>query len=317
MKFHVPACLDSEIAYAQTTWCGVEFYEAKIGAGKSHHVVRERVIPALREGRHVYTNINFGGPLVVGSIEVMSEEERAGLIFSQYFGRDVRKFLHVVNGLWVRKNLRLSEDESSDFINLPRGSRVVLDEVQNIFGVNKYRENPDSFFCLLTKCRKFDIDFVFITQNYKLVDSRIYSTATDVYRVKNLSIFSSLLKNGYRVSRYQSIYDRDGFATEDKIFDPDVFKLYKSSNSVVKHKFFLGPRFLLVPVLFGIFTILFISRFRDQTYFFARKNRPQMARPALFIPPPRHSDPPCFRSGPWSRRRRVYPPRPACVAGCS
>jgi len=249
--YYVPSVLSPKQGKAVTSFCGIEFYWAKIGHGKTHHVVRERLLTALKEGRHVYTNISFGGPLMVADCEVFSEEQRAGMIISDYLKKDIRHLFHIVTGEWVRANISLGVNDV-EFKVIPAGSRIILDEVQNIFPVGGYKSAPDGFFRFLCKCRHFDVDFVFISQNTSLVDKRIVSTASDFIKIKNAGFLSSFLSKGYRVTHHQSQYDFEGYNSESKVFDNDIFKLYLSSNSLISHQHRAIPKFLLVPVL-GIF----------------------------------------------------------------
>ena len=246
--FHVPACLDPAVhRIAATTWCGIEFFWAKVRSGKSHHIVKTRIVPGLREGRHIYTNMDFGGPMKVGGKVVLSEEKKAGLLYTAYLGKDVRHLIHCITPEWIRKNLTLGE-EQNEFENIPHGSRVIIDEVQKIFPVTGYKSNPDGFFRLLTMCGHYDIDFCFISQNHTLVDKRIISTSSDVVMIKNAGFMSSLMKNFYHVAHFQSIYDRKPYSTEKLKFDPDIFKLYKSADSIVKGKTRIIPSFLYFPL---------------------------------------------------------------------
>jgi len=172
--YHIPAELNSSpTCIARTTWLGVEFIYAKVGHGKTHHVVKERIIPALKEGRHVFTNIDFGGALKVGTTDVLTAEERAGLLFSHYLKKDIRHLFHSIDGDWVKQNLNMSENQKS-FTAVPSGSRIILDEIQDIFSRDGYMTAPKGFFRFLCKCRHYDVDFVFISQNPALVDGRIF-----------------------------------------------------------------------------------------------------------------------------------------------
>lgn len=247
--YHIPAELNSSpTCLARTTWLGVEFIHAKVGHGKTHHVVKERIIPALKEGRHVFTNIDFGGPLVVGTTDVLTSEERAGLLFSHYLKKDIRHLFHSINGDWVKSHLVMNENQK-DFTVIPPGSRVILDEVQDIFSRDGYMTAPKGFFRFLCKCRHYDVDFVFISQNPALVDGRIVSTSSKIIRIKNGGFMSSIFSKNYRITLHQSLSDWEGYGSSVHKFDDDIFLLYKSSNSIVKHQFTMLPSFMLIPLV--------------------------------------------------------------------
>jgi len=266
--YHIPACLEpSKNRIAATTWCGVEFFFGKIGHGKTHDVIRRRLLTALKEGRHVYTNIDFGTPMQFEGVELLSVQNRMGMLLSDYLGKKVDHLIHLISSQWVLNTLSL-EDTSDDFIGIPHGSRVILDEVQNIFPVDGYKTNPKGFFKLLTMCRHFDIDFCFLSQNHTLVDKRIISTCTDLIFIKNASFLSSMFQKTYRVMHYQSIWEREPYSSQVFQYDMDVFKLYKSSASVVKHKSSLIPPFLLWPmVLIALWFVTLLWKTHKASWF--------------------------------------------------
>lgn len=289
--YHVPSVLSLREKTASTFFCGIEFIWAKIGHGKTHHVVRSRLLPALKEGRYVFTNIDFGGPLKVGDVEVFSEELRAGMIFSDYLQKDIRHLFHVVNGTWVREHLFLGPNQV-DFSNIPSGSRVILDEVQNIFSIDGYKDEwKKGFFRFLCVCRHYDVDFVFISQNTDLVDRRLVKTSSDFIKIKNMGFLSSILKSGYRVTHHQSQFDWEGYRSESFKFDPDIFTLYQSSKSIVKHQHQAIPKFLLILVL-AIFVWGGVFAFKAHKSLLWGRNRSHTVAPASFVPSSTFSTPP-------------------------
>lgn len=287
--FHIPACLAPTASrIAATTWVGIEFFWAKVGHGKSHHIVKARIVPGLREGRHIFTNMDFGGPLLVGGKEVLSQEEKAGLLYSSYLGKDVRHLLHCVSGEWVKANLTLTETQEI-FTNIPHGSRIVLDEVQNIFPIGGYKSSPEGFFRFLTKCRHHDVDFCFISQNHTLVDKRIISTASDIVMIKNAGFMSSFFKKVYHLAHFQSIHDKKPYNTEKQMFDMDVFKLYKSADTLVKGKTRLIPSFLYFPLgVIALWAIVLLWRVPRSPWAqgkFYEKDQVQAVHQAAIAPP--------------------------------
>jgi len=269
--YHVPACLNPKlIRMALTSWCGIEFYWAKVGHGKTYHIVKNRLLPALMEGRNVYTNINFGGPLMINDCEVFSEELRAGMIISDYLKKDIREQFHVIGGDWVRATLNMGSSQK-DFNNIPNGSRIILDEVQDIFPIGGYKAAPEGFFRLLCKCRHYDIDFVFISQNTSLVDKRIVSTCSDFIKIKNAGFLSSFLSKTYRVTHHQSVFDFEGYSSSIHKFDPDIFTLYKSANAIVKKTHKKIPTFFWVPVVCVFIWFLYMFFNIRGSHFFGSK----------------------------------------------
>ena len=247
--FYVPSVLSLHSAKkSKYTWCGIETYWAKVRSGKTYHVVKNRVLTALKEGRNVFCNIDFGKDLQVGETTLLTSEQRAGLLFSHYLGVDVRHLFHLVPNSFFTEQLGL-KDTNADLTCVPHGSRIIIDEAQNIFPVTGYKSAPENFFKLLTFCGHFDIDFCFITQNPALLDKRIISTSSELIMLKNLGLISSFLNKGYRCTHHQNLYDREPFDSSVHKFDTDIFQLYKSADSIVKHKFKALPIFLITPIL--------------------------------------------------------------------
>jgi len=188
---HIPVALSLQPASgSKFTWVGVETWFAKIRTGKTHHIVKTRVLPALSEGRHVFTNIDFGPDVKVGDTIIMTSEEQAGMKLSYFLGKDVRKLIHIRQSSFFSRQLEL-KDTNAELTCIPPGSRVIIDEAQNIFPINGFKTANDNFFKLLTYCGHFDIDFVFITQNPALLDKRIISSSSELMMIKNLGLFSS------------------------------------------------------------------------------------------------------------------------------
>lgn len=238
------------VSQSASMWCGVETYWGKIGDGKTHHIVKYRVLPALSQGRHVFCNIDFGGPLKSSSGAVLlTSEERAGLLLSQYLDKDVRQYFHIVDNEWLRQNLVL-KDMDGELLQVPHGSRVIIDEAQMLFPIDGYRAANPLFFKLLTYCRHFDIDFCFVTQNPALLDKRIISTSNELIMIKNLWFLSTFFKNRYQVSHHQNLF-AEPHQKKQVSFDKSIFLLFKSSGSIVQRQSRFMPVYMVIPV-FGL-----------------------------------------------------------------
>lgn len=273
---------------SESTWCGVESYWGKIGDGKTHHLVKYRVLPALLQGRHVYTNIDFGGALTLADgTTLLTEEERAGALLSQYLKKDVRQFFHIVTNDWFKANLVLNDMDGA-LLKFPRGSRMIIDEAQMLFPIDGYRAADPRFFKLLTYSRHFDLDFVFATQNTALLDKRIISTSNELIMIKNLWFLSTFFKNRYQESHHQNLY-AEPHQKKQLGFDKDIFALYKSSGSVVKRQGRAVPIFMVLPLLGLVFVFAhFLYKGHKSTFLMGKGfgNGSEMPHTPLFSPLP-------------------------------
>jgi len=271
-----------------STWCGVETYWGKIGDGKTHHLVKFRVLPALAQGRHVFTNIDFGGAFTLedGTV-LLNEEERAGALLSQYLKKDVRPFFHIVTNDWFKANLVLNDMDGA-LLKVPRGSRIIIDEAQMLFPIDGYRSADPRFFKLLTYCRHFDIDFMFATQNTALLDKRIVSTSNELIMIKNLWFLTTFFKNRYQESHHQNLY-AEPHQKKMLGFDTPIFELYKSSGSVVKRQGRAIPSFLVLPFLGLLFVFgHYVVKGHKSTFLRGSgfEKRTETALPVVSVPPP-------------------------------
>jgi len=243
-----------------STWCGVETYFGKIGDGKTFHVVRNRLLPALAEGRHVFFNIDVGSDVVAGGSVVQSAVERFALNCSLYLGKDVRQFIHRFDSPDQIHSLLQLKDMDGTLLQIPRGSRIILDEAQMLWPISGYRSGNELFFKLLSYSRHFDLDFCFITQNPALLDKRIISSSNELIMIKNLWFLSTFAKNRYQESHLQTMYS-EPHSKALHSFDDSIFSLYRSSFTSVKRQKRVGPMFLILPLvgLVSLFGYIFMK----------------------------------------------------------
>jgi hypothetical protein len=227
-------------------------YFGKIGDGKTYHVMINELLPALAAGRRVYTNIDG-----------LNEKEIA-----RYLGVCATKLeiYHEVDAEWYRKNLVWDSDGDKEGEALGKrvkhGSMIVVDEAQNIWPARETKNTQAGFIKLLAYQRHFGLDFVFITQQVKLMDVVISRFCNDAYQIKNLGMLSKSLGRRYIVNRRQSPLDPDVIGQYKGKYDDKIFRLYKSASlrvkSTAKNASFLSRpmfKFAAVGLLLGIFFV--------------------------------------------------------------
>lgn len=187
------------------------------GSFKSCYAVEKFLIPALRSGREVYTNIDDLSPAHISvyfDIDPLSVEHRLHILGRVYDD----------DGTWR---------EDPDLIRyfyreLPLNSLVIIDEAQNYYSSRDFKEKYSAdLIQWLTKSRHLGCDVVWITQNLEAVDITFRRNTHLTYamrRAENLG-----LKN----SSFIYIYDRADTERRHlsrKMYRPDpaTFRCYAS-----------------------------------------------------------------------------------------
>lgn len=233
---------------SKSQWIGVETIWGKIGDGKTFFVLKNRILPALAQGRNVYCNVSFGGGVSLpdGTV-LLSEQDRVTALLSQFLKKDVRGLLHIVDNEFFFRELVL-KDLDGLLLNIKHGSRVIIDEAQMIYPTGNSRAINPLFFKLLCYSRHIDVDFCFLTQNTSLLDRRIISTSNELIMIKNLWFLSTFFKNKFQETHHQNLV-APAHTRVFHSFDPQTFKLYKSCDTVVQRKGRALPFFLVLPVV--------------------------------------------------------------------
>lgn len=188
------------------------------GSFKSCYAVENFVLPALRKGRKVYTNI----------------EGLSSTHISAYYDIDpvsVEENLKVLGRVYDEKDGSYHEDRDKIrrfYEDLPINALVIIDEAQNYFSSRDFKEGfSNDLIPWLTKHRHLGNDVVWITQNIESVDITFRRNTHLTYalrRAENL---------GMKNAAFNYIFDRadlDRRHLARKMYrpDPTIFKLYDS-----------------------------------------------------------------------------------------
>lgn len=217
------------------------------GSFKSCYAVENFVLPALKKGRKVYTNIEGLSPAYIATyynLDPISVEENLNVLGRVY---DDDGSYHEDRD----KIRRFYED-------LPLNALVIIDEAQNYFSARDFKEGFSAdLIPWLTKHRHLGNDVVWITQNVESVDITFRRNTHLTYalrRAENL---------GMKNASFNYIFDRADLERRHlarKIYrpDPTIFKLYSSyqSNEVVETRksynvFLRSPFFWLAILTFS------------------------------------------------------------------
>lgn len=276
----------------------VELITGKIGDGKTYYALKFRLIPALKNGRHVFTNIDFGPNETTndGSI-ITTGVERFSRSVSLYLNKDVRSQIHLFKDEAEIKNMLRLKDMEGILLQLPKGSTVILDEAQMLFPapVPGHLVPIDPLFIKwVAYVRHFDQELILITQSPTLVHKSLLGLMNENVRVKNLVFLSSFLGKQIRITYHQSVW-AEPHGGENHRFDGDIFKLYQSAMAYgVKNKRML-PSFMLLPLIGIIAWGLFMTTIGRNNVIMRSmfpKKQTATAQGSTLTPPPATSTPP-------------------------
>jgi zona occludens toxin len=230
------------------------FYYGKIGGGKTYLVMFQEIIPALREGRKIVTNVD--------GIDVAA--------LRNYIGRDV-DITVIKSHQWWRQNLWVHHEDrgetEGEYILSPamhKGAMYVVDECHDIWNAREFKNTHKDFITLLAYNRHFNIDLIFISQNVKMAEVNITRTSNDAYQVKNIGFLGFLFHNKYVVNRRQTPFDTEIISQYKGEYDKSLFSLYKSGANASKIQvgggFFKSPKMIAFAVFFTIMIVALVRQ---------------------------------------------------------
>lgn len=240
----------------------LEIIKGKPREGKSHFAVKYRFLTALKMGRKVYTNIDFGDDEILPD-GTLIETSHARLIkeLRRRLKKNIPPSSVVVNkdrDFW-RKALQI-EDLDGKGLGVERGSTIIIDEAQMIWPKGNSRFHSQKFFDFLTYHGHFNINIVFITQAATLMDERISDCCNEFLEIKNMWFLSTAFQNTSKVLFRQS--DKRGVEPHKEIsfsFDKTIFNLYRSGFELHQRQTRMLPAFMVAPVvgilILGVFMV--------------------------------------------------------------
>lgn len=225
------------------------------GSYKSCYAVEKFLIPALKKGRTVYTNIEGLNPLYISTIFDLDPVEVS--MHLQVLGR-----VYDDDGTFHE-----DRDQIRKFYEyLPQNALCIIDEAQNYFSSRDFKEGFSAdLIPWLTKHRHLGNDVVWITQNLESVDITFRRNTHLTYALRRTE------NMGFKNGAFNYIFDRADTERRHlarKFYrpNPDVFKCYSSyQNKDVKENrksynvFLRSPFVWLMIIVFSYCAWLFIS----------------------------------------------------------
>ena len=249
------------------------------GSFKSCYAVQNFLLPALRKGRKVYTNIEGLSSVHIATyydldpIEVEQNLQILGRVYDD-------------DGTWHEDRDRIRKF----YEDLPINALVIIDEAQNYFSSRDFKEGFSAdLIPWLTKHRHLGNDVVWITQNIESVDITFRRNTHLTYALRRAENI------GFKNSAFNYIFDRadlDRKHLARKMYrpDPTIFKLYSSyqekevqENRKSYNVFLRSPFFWLSILVFGYAAYSIFSGNLSRSVF--HQGRPQKKVETVQEPP--------------------------------
>jgi len=212
----------------------VTFITGTPGTGKTLNAVKRYIIPALRAGRLVYTNV----PLSVLHISIFLKE------FDEF----------------TISNL-IKPYEKYTYKQAKANSLLVIDEAQNFYNNRDFKDKDNKDFLeFLTGHRHYGIDVLILTQHYEQVDLGIRRNCETCIVLKSLRNvgFASQIKAEF----YGNALDlnRKPIASQRWSVDSSYYSLYKSyaNEAVTETKKLSFNVFLRSPLIYFMLIVVSI-----------------------------------------------------------
>jgi len=234
----------------------------RIRDGKSYHAMAQWILPALKKGRKVITNLDFGAGTGPDRKEILKKRFlRITALVNEGKGMEARKKQKPIEDLLtvfenteqVRSTIKLPcLDDDYNCLDpkfrpgIPdvRGALIVIDEAQLIWSSKGYTKVDPQFQAFLSLHGHFGADMVFIVQNRFHLDKAICAIVNEGYYIRNMRFQSILAKNTYRCTTYADLEFKEPFATDYYTFDKRVFACYKSEDRAQQYRAPLIPQYL-------------------------------------------------------------------------
>ena len=191
-----------------------------IGSGKSYHAVSVYILPMLKAGYTVVTNMTG----------------LDGRVIEQIHGIDASKLIVLtdkeVRGFWLKYRCEENPEGEAKVV-------FVIDEIQNFYGASQWKENKDSresFKVFLTKNRHYGHTVIWITQTPAMVHpdvvqlTEMFVQCTKIGFIKWVAAdkYSYVIRTGYKGKN--STILKQGFGR----YNAKIFLCYKSFDSDVE-----------------------------------------------------------------------------------
>jgi zona occludens toxin len=261
------------------------FHEGLPGSGKSYEAVLEHILPALKQGRDVITNINGI------NFEAFSASTNIPLPI-------ILMLMTVINHLEIDDLEQRYNTVKSDFIQkTKKDSLVVIDEVQNLWPTTRQKEN-EAVSKYVSEHRHEGLDIVLMGQDRRDVHT-IWRR-----RINRLLTFNKLqavgLETSYRWECFEATAPEKFSSVSSGVrkYEKSIFDLYSSHTAGTANKSVYKDNraniFRTKNFIYGVIGLFFVIWFGGSAIadFFspdvpqAPVSAPAVSSPVVNPPPP-------------------------------
>jgi len=222
----------------------------KKGSGKSYYLVQHYILPALKAGCNVYSNMDFG------FFHAPELSWCAAARFSEYLMLDVRPLFHSVSAADMKLLTSVIQIEPVKF-RVPPRSLLVIDEIQMLFPQRLSHKTEQPVHDFFSLHRHGAIDIVATSQSPKLIDYQIIELFNTAIKVQNLGGFG-FGRSTYQLRFYSRWNNFEHDSQKVERYDKDIFRLYKSCDGFGQDEELRIPTFVKAFLL-GIAALVLIK----------------------------------------------------------
>jgi len=194
--------------------------------GKSYLAVRNDIIPALKGGRHVWTNLPLSAQWI-GALHNLSTQ--------------VHSLLHIVSTAELSDMFVLPSEAKDDYENCGvelfpfAGALVVFDEIQLQFHAKSWQDPSKAKQNMalekwLTMAGHFGSDFVWLTQDAKQINPFIRLKTEMVFKTYKRNIFGMRGRIHWSLFQMEGGYYQSDFKLDSGSYsiEPKIYRCYES-----------------------------------------------------------------------------------------
>lgn len=230
----------------------ISYHFSPPGSGKTYHVIVNEIIPALKAGRHVYTNID--------GVDLREISLIIGVPVAQFnFHKVTRK--EEVERLFAANH----DDPQCLTLQAEKGALLVIDEAEAMWLNRQWESTAQTFIYFLKYHRHVDCDVVFMGTYLESFDKALRNVGGMYYSYMNYKFLGVPLASGkYRV-KMRLDADAQPLVTSTYKFEVKYFRCYRSALQVTQqlNKKFPIPKqvyVLAACVIFCIWAFAGVSR---------------------------------------------------------
>lgn len=232
------------------------------GSGKTLNAIKQYILPALKRGRSVYTNIDGLNKLAISiNLDMSLVDIEANLRCQESTGET-----------WAPTTAKIKA--------LPAGCLIVIDEAQ-IYWNNRAYSSSENMELLphLQKHRHYGQDIIFLTQNIDQLDVGIRRLTQAHYRLAKL--VNAGLDKTVKVKVFPDAMGSEQFAPMSTIvwrIDKTIYPLYRSYNDnvqgeqkpIIGNVILKNPKFIFaVVVVIASIAVAYVSATKRKRGMFA------------------------------------------------